>query len=270
MEGKNDKKHAVQGLILDMDGVLWRQSQPIGDLPYIFNQISKKGYKVALVTNNATFTVQQYLEKLAGFGVALQADQIINSPSAVIHYMKEHYPTGSKVYVIGEDGLHDELIKHNFSIAEKDVVAVVVGMDRQLTYDKLCRATINLRSGAAFIATNGDRTFPTPEGLVPGVGAVLALLEIASDTKPLVLGKPEPLLYEIAIKRMQTKPQETLVVGDRLETDILGAQRIGLPCALVLSGVSTNEDVEKWKPQPDYVFKDLQELIDNLDASYAR
>lgn len=255
---------SIKALILDMDGVLWRQSQPIGDLPYIFNQISKKGWKVALVTNNATLTVQQYLEKLKEFGIELQAHQIINSPQAVSHYMVKNYPKNSKVFIIGEDGLREEITKRGYQIAEKDVAAVIVGMDRQLTYEKLCRATINLRAGAAFIATNGDRTFPTPEGLVPGVGAILALLETASDKKPIILGKPEPLLYEIAITHMHTEPKETLVVGDRLETDILGAQKIGLPCAVVLSGVSSISDIEKWQPNPDYIFKDLQELVDTL------
>ena len=263
---KTQNKQSIQALILDMDGVLWRQSHPIGDLPYIFEQIKKKGWKVALVTNNATLTVQQYLEKLREFGVELQENQIINSPQAVSHYMLRHYPQGSKVFIIGEDGLREEISKHGFQIAEKEVAAVIVGMDRQLTYDKLCRATINIRSGAAFIATNGDRTFPTPEGLVPGVGAVLALLETASDKKPIILGKPEPLLYEIAIEHMQSKPMETLVVGDRLETDILGAQKIGLPCAVVLSGVSTISDIDKWQPKPNYIFKDLQELIDKLES----
>ncbi|MGB9669176.1 MAG: HAD-IIA family hydrolase [Anaerolineales bacterium] len=268
MEVKTKNKPLIRALILDMDGVLWRQSQPIGDLPYIFNQIKKKGWKVALVTNNATLTIQQYLEKLREFGVELQAHQIINSPQAVSHYMLQHFPPESKVYIIGEDGLREELIKHGYQIAEKNVAAVIVGMDRELTYEKLCRATLNLRSGATFIATNGDRTFPTPEGLVPGVGAVLALLETASDQKPIILGKPEPLLYEIAIEHMQSNPMETLVVGDRLETDIQGAQKIGLPCAVVLSGVSTISDIDRWQPKPDYIFKDLQELVDELDPHH--
>ncbi len=255
-------KKSLKALILDMDGVLWKQAEPIGDLPNIFKKVKEKGLRVALVTNNATLTVQQYVDKLAKFGVKLEPDQIINSPQAVSYYLRKHYPTGSKVYIIGEAGLREEVIKDGYTIAERDVVAMVVGMDWQLNFEKLCRATLNIRSGAEFIATNGDRTFPTPEGLVPGVGAILSLLETASGQKPLILGKPEPILYEIAMNHLQVTPSESLIVGDRLETDILGAQKIGSLSAVVLSGVSSMSDVEKWNPPPDFICQDLEELID--------
>lgn len=254
----------IKALILDMDGVLWRQNQPIGELPKIFAAISAKGLRVSLATNNATLTVKQYQEKLAGFGVDLDSDQILNSPQAASHYMLERFPSGSPIYIIGEDGLTEEMRRCKFNIQDNNVVAVVVGMDRKLTYEKLCRATLHLRAGAEFIATNSDKTFPTPEGLVPGVGAILALLETASDKKPIVVGKPKPLIYELALSRMGVTPPETMVVGDRLETDILGAQEIGCRTAVVLSGVSTLEQANSWQPKPDMICRDLSEVISQL------
>ncbi|PWH19473.1 MAG: haloacid dehalogenase [Anaerolineae bacterium] len=264
------QKTPIKALIVDMDGVLWRQSQPIGDLTRIFQKIEAKGLKITLATNNATLTVEQYLQKLASFGVELLPEQIVNSPQAAAMYMVRHFQPGSTLFVIGKDGLRQEMLKHGYVIADGKgdaaVAAVVVGMDWDLSFEQLCQATLFLRAGAAFIATNGDRTFPTPQGLVPGVGAILALLETASEKKPIIVGKPDPLMYQIALDRMQVSPSECLVVGDRLETDILGGQQLGCQTALVLSGVSTLQQAQAWSPPPDRICQDFEEVIDQLEA----
>ncbi len=258
----------IKALIVDMDGVLWRQSEPIGDLPRIFQKIRDKNLKITLATNNATLTVEQYLQKLASFGVQLNAEQIVNSPQAAAAYMVKNFPKGSKIYLIGKDGLREEMLTSGFVITNEptsqDIVAVVVGMDWDLRFEQLCQATLLLRAGAAFIATNSDRTFPTPQGLIPGVGAILALLETASEKKPVVVGKPDPIMYEIALKRMNVQPSECLVVGDRLETDILGGQKIGCPTALVLSGVTSVEKAYQWSPPPQLICQNFEEVIDQL------
>ena len=134
-------------------------------------------------------------------------------------------------------------------------------MDRQLTYDKLRMATLLIRAGAPFLATNYDVTFPTPEGLVPGAGAIVAAVETATSTKALVIGKPSPAMYQAAIERLGTTPTETLVVGDRLETDIAGGQALHCPTALVLSGVTNPEAARLWQPQPDVTVEDLTSLV---------
>ncbi len=169
----------IKGLILDMDGVLWRQTEPIGDLPKIFSNIKMKGLKIILATNNASLSVEDYLEKLYHFGVHLNPENIITSYHAAISYLKSKYHQGSSIFIVGEKGLIQILEKNGFPFSDSDVVAVVVGMDRQLTYEKMCKATLLIRAGAEFIATNADRTFPIPDGLVPGVGAILAALETA-------------------------------------------------------------------------------------------
>ncbi|MCS6907465.1 MAG: HAD-IIA family hydrolase [Anaerolineales bacterium] len=262
-----DRNNPIKALIVDMDGVLWRQSQPIGDLPRIFEKIRQKNLKITLATNNATLTVSQYLQKLASFGVNLSPEQIVNSPQAAAAYMVEHFPRGSLVFVIGKDGLRQELQSQGFVLSDgqaQDVCAVVVGMDWDLRFEQLCQATLLLRAGAEFIATNSDRTFPTPQGLIPGVGAILALLETATDRKPIVVGKPDPLMYQIALQRMEVSPAECLVVGDRLETDILGGQNLGCKTALVLSGVTTLDQAQKWAPLPNMICQNLEEVVDRL------
>ena len=244
-----------------MDGVLWQGPQPIGDLPSIFSRIHQRGWKVALATNNATRTPLQYVERLAGFGVSVEPWQVVNSVDAAISYLIRQYPAGGTVYVIGEVGITDALAANGFMVGEKNVIAVVAGMDRQLSYDKLSRATLLIRSGVPFIGTNPDRTFTIPEGLVPGAGAILAALETATSVKPLIMGKPSPAMYQLALERLGTSPAETLVVGDRLETDIAGAQAIGCRTAVVLSGVSTEAEALAWQPQPDIIAKDLASLV---------
>lgn len=255
---------AIKALILDMDGVLWRATEPIGNLTEIFKKIRERGLKVVLATNNATLTVNQYLDKLGGFGVELRPEQIVNSGHAVANYLGRKHPQGGSVYIIGEDGLRQALAERNFHTSDQKPLAVIVGMDRQVTYDKLSQATLLIRSGAPFIGTNPDPTFPTPLGLIPGVGALLALVETATGVEPVVVGKPQPEMYRVALNRMDVLPEETLVVGDRIETDIVGAQKLGCRTALVLSGVTSAERAHAWSPPPDWIGPDLTCLIDSI------
>ena len=251
-------------MILDMDGVLWRGEKPLGELSVLFEEIDRRGFKIAMVTNNAMFTVEQYLDKLRSFGVELAAWQIINSSQAAAHYLQRLYPRGGPVFIIGEEGLTQVLSNSNFYQTEKTVLAVVVGLDRSLTYKKLEVAALLIQAGAEFIGTNPDRSFPTPYGLVPGAGAILAALEAATNVKPIIVGKPSPEMYLLALERLSASASETLVVGDRLETDILGAQTLGCRTALVLSGVSSEEHASHWSPAPDFVARDLTELLEML------
>jgi 4-nitrophenyl phosphatase len=155
----------------------------------------------------------------------------------------------------------DTLAESGFYFAEQDVLAVVAGLDRQLTYRKLSQAAMLIRRGALFIGTNPDRTYPVPNGLAPGAGAILEALHASTDIAPTIVGKPEPVMYQVALERLQAAPARTLVVGDRLETDIQGAQALGCRTALVLSGVTTHDEARAWKPAPDLITKDLTDLI---------
>ena len=257
----------IKALILDMDGVLWRESAAIGNLPAIFEQIERLGLKYILATNNATRTPLMYVDKLAGFGAQVAEQRIINSAMAVAHLLSRKHPQGGPVYIFGETGLVQALEEVGFYHAEKDCLAIIASMDRKISFDKLRRATLLIRSGVPFYATNPDRTFPTPEGLIPGAGAILSALETATDVLPIIAGKPGPTLYEFAMERLGTTPAETLAVGDRIETDILGGQRLGCPTALVLSGISTLAEAEQHTPPINLVLPDLQSLLDLFDAN---
>jgi 4-nitrophenyl phosphatase len=256
---------STRALILDMDGVLWRENTPIGDLAKIFKRINDLGLRVALATNNSTKTVGQYLDRLHGFGVTLEPWQIVTSSLAVAALLAKRFPSGGDVYIVGEAGLRMALEERGFrpitaGIAG-DPIAVVASVDREINFQKLREATLLIRSGVPFYGSNPDRTFPTPDGLIPGAGSFLSLLTTATDIEPIVAGKPQPYLLELALERLGTSREQTVVVGDRLETDVAGGQGIGCPTALVLSGVATRPEAENWRPTIDAIAEDLATLV---------
>jgi 4-nitrophenyl phosphatase len=254
----------IKALILDMDGVLWSGPEPIGDLPAIFSRIEQRGWKVALATNNATRSPVQFVEKLRRFGVSVDPRLVINSAQATAEYLQRRHPQGGPVYVIGEEGLLEALAQCGFFPAEKDALAVVVALDRNLTYDHLRIATHLIRAGVPFIGCNPDRTLPTPEGPIPGSGTILAALEASTGVKPTIVGKPHPEMYAVVLSRLGVSPENALVVGDRLETDIAGGLAAGCPTALVLTGVSTEAAARSSPYMPDMIAPDLSTLIENL------
>lgn len=254
------------GLILDMDGVLWQDNTPIGNLPAIFERIRNLGLRVVMATNNSTKTVTQYQERMAGFGVEVEPWQVITSSQAVSELLVKRFPDRGDVFVVGENGIQQALSEKGFRLVGPDVAqnvdAVVVAIDREITYQKFKEATLFIRRGAPFYGTNADLTFPTPEGLIPGSGSFLALIQAATGVEPIVGGKPAPYLLELSLERLGTPRDRTLVVGDRLETDIAGGQSAGIPSALVLSGVTTLEMGKSWKPEVDLIARDLASLLD--------
>ncbi len=248
-----------------MDGVLWKGDTPIGDLPIIFDHIREHGIKVAFATNNGTRTPAQYVERLAGFGVLAEPSQVITSALGVADLLSKHFPQRGKVFAIGGPGVMTALQEQDFellSVEQADKAdAVVMGIDVNINFEKMREATLLVRRGIPFYATNPDKTFPTPRGEIPGAGAWLSVVITASDVQPIFAGKPTPYLINLARERLGTAPEQTLVVGDRLETDIAGGQAASCLCALVLSGVSTLLEAKSWQPPIDIIAGDLAQLV---------
>ena len=255
----------IKSLILDMDGVIWRADAPIGDLAAIFRRIRERGLKFVFATNNSTKTSEQYVARLKEFGVDVEAWQVITSSQSAAHALAQKFPPGTKVFMIGEDGLRIPLQERGFEVLSTEdapqAQAVVMGMDRGVSFQKMVEATLLVRSGSPFYATNADKTFPTPRGQIPGAVAWIAVITTATDVEPVVAGKPFPFLMELAMEKLGTSLRETLVIGDRLETDIAAGQAVGCPTALVLSGVSTREQANNWEPKIDFIVEDLATLI---------
>lgn len=245
--------------------MIWRGDVPIGDLPSIFNRIRARGLKFVFATNNSTNTSEQYAARLKEFGVDVDPEQVVTSSQGVAHAVAQKFPRGTKVFMIGEDGIQMALEERGFEIIPVEhapqAQVVVMGIDRGITFEKACEAALLVRSGTPFYATNPDKTFPTPRGQIPGAGAWTSVITTATDVQPIIAGKPFPFLMELALEKLGTRKEETLVVGDRLETDIAAGQAVGCPTALVLSGVSTKEQAENWSPKIDIVANDLATLI---------
>ncbi len=251
---------SIRAVVLDMDGVLWRSTTPMPGVVDFFAFLQQHDIGFAFATNNSTKTVEAYVEKLGEFGISAGPYQIITSAVATADYMCHKYSPGTPVYIIGETGIRQTLAECGFHEDPDHAEIVVVGMDTELTYAKMKIATLLIRRGAAFIGTNGDRSFPVPEGIAPGAGSILAAIESATDVAPLVIGKPETAMFEVALQRLGTTPDQTLMIGDRLETDILGAQRAGFKTALVLTGVTSPALAASSEIQADGVFESLQTL----------
>jgi 4-nitrophenyl phosphatase len=255
----------IRALIIDMDGVLWRGDLPLPGLHDFFGLLARRSLPFMLATNNASKTVAQYQQKFAKFGVDMPAKHVMTSSLATAIYLRDELEPGSRIYVVGEDGLRQAMLEAGFEIAEDDsrpVAAVVSGIDSTLTYQKLKHAALLIQRGARFIGSNGDLTLPSEEGLYPGAGSILAAITAATGVNPTVIGKPEPLMFQIALRQMGVQPAETAMIGDRLETDILGGQRAGLKTILVETGVDNEETVAQKGITPDLVVRGIDQLVE--------
>lgn len=258
----------IRALIIDMDGVLWHGDQPQAGLTEFFQTLRELNLRFILATNNASMTAEQYVDKLAGMGVTVALHEILTSGMATAMYLSKHYnPQTTRAYVIGGIGATQPLLDQGFTLTglyetspEQRAHLVVCGLDRDLSWDKLATATLNIRAGAHFIGTNGDTSLPTERGVTHGNGAILAALQAASGVKPTIIGKPEPIIYQQALTLLGVDPEYTIAIGDRLDTDILGAVRTGIRSVMVLTGVSTEGDIEVVDYDPTWVLPDIRDI----------
>lgn len=262
----------IKNLILDMDGVLWRGETPMPGLADFFNTMHDCGIQFVLATNNASKTPQQYVAKLARFGVTVTEDQVFTSAEATGSYVQERYEAGKNVFVVGDVGLQTAIQTRDFRLltidevmAGETAVFVVAGFNPTVTYAQLAAGSLLIRKGADFIGTNPDLTFPSEYGQLPGAGSLLAFIQTATGVEPTVIGKPGPLIFQMAMQKLGGTPQNTAMVGDRLETDIAGGKAAGIQTILVLSGISQRDDLARVSGlQPDFIFADIQEIANQI------
>lgn len=246
---------------IDMDGVIVINDQIVPGSVDSMIQLANFGSGYVL-SNNSTRTREKFSNNLANLGIDLSPDSIINSAFVLAKYLRERKGK-TKAFVVGEEGLYEELelMGHEIVPPEKAEV-IAVGMDRNISYEKLDCALTGLLSGADFYGTNADKTFPTPEGESPGAGASVGAIKGMGFEPERIVGKPSSIAAKIAMEVAGTdKPEDCLVIGDRLETDILMAERAEMDSALVMTGVETRKSLEESGIEPTYVFDDLQDLV---------
>lgn len=253
--------------VFDMDGVIWTMDDPIPGAPEAVNRLLARNALVYFLTNNSSRTREDYVQKLARFGIRTDVEHVMTSAHATALILRDEGAEGKTVYVIGESGLVRELTDAGLRVVDAaephHVEYVVVGWDRQFTYAKLAQAHLAVCNGAEFIATNRDATYPDAGGrTLPGGGTLVAALQTCTGVVPRTIGKPEPHTLQLILRRAGVAPAECLVIGDRLDTDVAIGKRVGAQTALVLTGVTSRAEVEAAPPEarPDAVWDDLTEL----------
>jgi HAD superfamily hydrolase (TIGR01450 family) len=257
-------------IILDLDGVVYLGSEPIPGAADAINRLHAEHRALAYATNNAGRRPEEVAALLVSFGIPAAADEVITSPQAAARLLAERLPAGSGVLIVGADALRSEIDAVGLKpvdAADAAPAAVVQGYGPDVGWRILAEASVAIRAGALWVATNGDRTLPSPRGPLPGNGALVAALATALDRAPdAIVGKPEPALFNQAAKRVGA--QRPVVVGDRLDTDVEGAVRAGMDSVLVLTGVSSAEDLFAAPAQrrPTFIASDLTGLF-TVDSS---
>jgi 4-nitrophenyl phosphatase len=254
----------IKGLILDMDGVLWHGDDPMDGLKPFFDLLNEKGIRYVMATNNPSKHPEGFAEKARSFGIKIEMEDIISSLVATGHYLKKHFPQGTRVHVIGEPALKECVAEAGYELANENVEVVVAALERGLSYETIKRGTLLIRSGATFIGTNADPSYPSEEGFIPGSGMMVTALSVSADKKPIIMGKPERPIFDLAMERMGLPADQVASVGDRLDTDILGGQLAGLHTILLLTGIASKEDLLVSDIKPTWVFNSLLELTEAL------
>ena len=256
--------------VFDLDGVIYRGMELMPSARETLATLRKNGNNVWFFTNNAALSRKSYVEKLAKLDIPSTTNQIMTSAYATALHMEEIGAVGKTAYMIGGEGIKEELELIGMKVLADDeepdakIDYVVVGIDRAISYNKIARAQQSIFDGAEFIATNADASYPSDGGkILPGAGCMVAAVKTASNTHPFVVGKPNTYAFEEILKLSNTTADKTIMIGDRLDTDMLLANAVGAHSVLVLTGVNSREDVEKAGPEykPDRIIETLAELI---------
>jgi 4-nitrophenyl phosphatase len=248
-------------VVLDLDGVVYRGSVLLPGAAEFLAWLREREVPFVFVTNNSTRSPREYVEHLRRLGVAAEEGQVVTSALCAAALL-QRWRLAGRVLVVGGEGLREAIREAGLEPADgPEAEAVVVGLDVDLTYARLRAACAAIRRGARFVATNLDPVLPVEGELWPGAGALVAAIRTATGREPVVVGKPEAYPFEMALERLGTRPEDTLMVGDQIATDVVGAQRVGMRTALVLTGVATRDDLGREQVQPDLVVADLAELL---------
>jgi len=248
-------------IISDMDGVIYRGSQLITGANEFVEKMISGGVKFLFLTNNSEQTPRDLKQKLEQLGIkGLSEENFITSAMATAMFLKQQ-KTSATAYVIGGGGLINELYNVGFTISQSNPDYVVVGKTTtSFNFETLKTAVHLIKNGAKFIGTNPDMVDPTENGDEPACGTILAAIEAASGKKPYIIGKPNSLMMMMAARMLGVHPEESVMVGDRMDTDILGGMEAGMKTCLVLSGVSKKEDIDDFPYKPDYVFESVAHI----------
>jgi HAD superfamily hydrolase (TIGR01457 family) len=257
-----------RGFIFDLDGTIYLSDKLISGADRVIRLIREKGRKVVFLSNKPIQTREDYAAKLTGLGIPTKPGEVINSTLVMINYLQKN-ASNARLFVVGETPFIEELKRAGFMITEEpgEIDYVVVAFDRTFDYRKLNIAYQAIKLGAHFVATNPDRTCPVEGGEIPDCAGMIAAIEAVTQKKvEVIVGKPSPFMIQAAMDVMGLRPEECILIGDRLETDIKMGKEAGIATGIVLTGVTTEETLREIKHtsvQPDFVFQSIAD-VENL------
>lgn len=246
-------------VLMDMDGVVVRGTQVVPGAPEFIARLTEAGRQFMILTNNSLYTPRDLAARLARMGLAVSPARIFTSALATAQFLHAQRPNGT-AFVIGESGLTTALHDAGYTLTEDEPDYVVIGETTQYSFSRLTQAVRLIDRGARFIATNPDTTGPTESGIVPATGAIAAMIAAATGVRPYYIGKPNALMMRTALRTIGAHSEETVMIGDRMDTDIIAGTEAGMETALVLTGVTTREAVARFPYQPTHVLDSIADI----------
>src|SRR5699024_537388 len=242
-----------KGYLIDLDGTMYRGSEPIASAADFINALNKKNIPYLFLTNNSTSTPENVSDRLNQMNITSTSRHVITSSLATAKFIK-HQKSDANCFAIGEEGLYKALQQEGLTISEEAYGSdyVVVGLDRGVTYKKIAEACIAIRAGAEFISTNRDVSIPTEHGLLPGNGAITSVIEVSTGKHPIYIGKPETIIMNEAISELGVAKQDIVMVGDNYDTDILAGINSGIDTLMVFTGVTPYHEYSSFDKKPNY------------------
>jgi NagD protein len=248
---------------MDMDGVLVHEEHPLPGAPEFIRRLTELGLPFLLLTNNSIYTRRDLAARLRASGLEVPEERIWTSAIATARFLAEQRPDGS-AFVVGEAGLTTALHQAGYTLTEREPDYVVLGETRTYSFEAITRAIRLIGYGARFIATNPDATGPSAEGPLPATGSVAALISRATGVEPYYVGKPNPLMMRSALRKIEAHSETTAMIGDRMDTDIIAGLEAGLETILVLTGVTTQAETERFPYRPTRIVQSVAEIVDEL------
>jgi len=256
-------RRPIESWLMDMDGVLIHEQAVIPGAERFVGRLRELGRPFLVLTNNSMYTPRDLAARLAGIGLHLPEERIWTSAMATANFLHSQRPEGS-AFVVGEAGLTTALHAIGYTLTEHDPDYVVLGETRTYSFERISRAIRLVAAGARFIATNPDPTGPTPDGPLPATGSVAALVSRATGVEPYFVGKPNPLMMRSALNAIDAHSESSAMVGDRMDTDVVSGLEAGMHTVLVLTGITSRSDADRFPYRPSRIVESIADLVDEL------
>lgn len=254
---------AIESWLMDMDGVLVHEAEALPGADRWLAALRERDLPFLLLTNNSIYTRRDLAARLRASGLDVPEEFIWTSASATARFLETQRPDGT-AFVVGESGISTQLYQAGYTLTDRDPDYVILGETRTYSFERITQAIRLIGEGARFIATNPDPTGPSPSGPLPATGSVAALITKATGVEPYFVGKPNPLMMRTALNRLEAHSETTAMIGDRMDTDIVAGLEAGMETILVLSGVTTREETERFPYRPSRIVDSVADLIDTL------